>query len=185
MARKNCECGCGQETTIYRGVHRRFISGHYGRGKPLSDDIKQNLSDSHKGRKLSDYTKRKIGESNKGKNLGRKHTEDTKRKIGEAHSGEKSHLWQGGVSFEPYCSKFNNVFKESVREKFGRVCFLCGEPEKGRKLDVHHVNYDKSCLCSDIKCEFVPLCRSCHMKTNCDRDYYERLILEKLATLLY
>ena len=26
-----CECGCGQETTIYRGKHRRFIKGHQAR----------------------------------------------------------------------------------------------------------------------------------------------------------
>lgn len=90
--------------------------------------------------------------------------------------------WLGGVSFEPYCTKFNKKFKESVRERFGRVCFICGKPESenGRRLDVHHVNYDKNCLCNEIKCEFVPLCMSCHGKTNGKRDENEQFILNKL-----
>lgn len=31
-----CECGCGQTTTVYRGKHRRFRSGHYNTGRPSS-----------------------------------------------------------------------------------------------------------------------------------------------------
>lgn len=101
----------------------------------------------------------------------------------EWQTGENSPAWKGGVSFEPYCPKFNEAFKESIREKFDRVCFLCPttEEENGRKLDVHHVNYDKSCLCDDAKCEFVPLCVSCHIKTNYNRGYWENLILKKLG----
>lgn len=33
-----CECGCGQETIIYFGEHRRFIHGHYQRTKTYKDD---------------------------------------------------------------------------------------------------------------------------------------------------
>lgn len=96
--------------------------------------------------------------------------------------GENSHLWKGGVSFEPYCHKFNKRFKESIREKFGRVCFLCPttEEENGRKLNVHHVNYNKDCLCDDSECEFVPLCDSCHSKTNHNQDYWESYIMAAL-----
>ena len=161
-----CECGCGRETTIYHGKHRRFINGHNRRGRKLSGNVKRKMSEANLGNQYW---------------LGYKHSDETKRKISEAQSGEKHPNWKGGLSFEPYCSKFNNSFKESVRNKFDRVCFICGTPENGRKLDVHHVNYDKSCLCSEVKCEFVPLCRSCHMKTNNNREYYENLILEKLS----
>lgn len=90
--------------------------------------------------------------------------------------------WKGGSSFEPYCIKFNNEFKESIREKFNRVCFICGisERENGRRLDVHHVNYNKNCLCDDSVCEFVPLCISCHSKTNSKRVDWEKRIIDKL-----
>ena len=100
----------------------------------------------------------------------------------EWFSGENAHTWNGGISFEPYCHKFNEKFKESIREKFGRVCFLCPttEEENGQKLSVHHTNYNKDCLCDDSDCEFVPLCVRCHSKTNANRDYWEKTIMDKL-----
>lgn len=110
--------------------------------------------------------------------------------------GVNNGRWKGGVSFEPYCQKFNGRFKESIRDKFNRTCFLCGITEKDMqqdqrkrgkkriyKLSVHHVNYDKNCLCDDSICEFVPLCISCHAKTNNDRDYWEAQITERIETL--
>lgn len=92
--------------------------------------------------------------------------------------GERSPLWKGGLSLGKYCYKFNARFKEQIRDLFGRRCFLCGvtEEEIGRRLDVHHVNYDKDCICNS-SCEFVPLCRSCHVKTNSRRQYWEDLIM--------
>lgn len=101
-------------------------------------------------------------------------------------SGENSPVWKGGTSFEPYCHKFNEAFKESIREKYGRVCFLCQttEEENGRKLCVHHSNYNKDCLCGKSECKFVPLCGSCHAKTNFNRDYWESIIMEKMEVTL-
>lgn len=98
---------------------------------------------------------------------------------------EKNPAWKGGISFEPYCPKFNEAFKESIREKFGRVCFLCPttEEENGRKLAVHHVSYNKDCLCDDSDCEFVPLCLECHGNSNHDREYWEAVIMEKLEAI--
>jgi len=166
-------------------------------GKTFSKQTRANMSKAARGKKLSEEHKRKISESCKivlsttemrkklrDAQLGRRHSEETKKKIGEAQQGDKHHSWKGGVSFEPYCPKFNEAFKESIREKFGRVCFLCPttEEENGRKLSIHHVQYEKNCLCDDIKCEFVPLCDSCHGKTNHNREHWEVLILEKLAS---
>jgi len=149
-----------------------------------------------KGYKQTDEHKKRLSKSMIGKqnclgnqnHLGHKHSDDTKKRLSEMNKGKYSGAnhpnWRGGVSFEPYCPKFNNSFKEMVRDKFGRVCFICGKTEEdnGSKLSVHHVNYDKSCLCGEIECEFVPLCRSCHNKTsNGNRKYYERMLLEKLS----
>lgn len=102
------------------------------------------------------------------------------------HAGEKHWNWKGGISFEPYCPKFNDSFKESIREKFNRICFLCPttEKENGQKLSVHHVNYRKDCLCEDITCEFVPLCKSCHSKTTNNHEYWKKEIMNKLEILL-
>lgn len=95
------------------------------------------------------------------------------------HKGEKSPAWKGGISFEPYCHKFNSAFKEYIRNKFGRMCFLCptSEEENGERLSVHHVNYNKDCGCDDDEtCQFVPLCRSCNAKVNKNRDMWEAKI---------
>ena len=178
-----CECGCGREVAIYRGTHRRFIRGHHSKGVSRSDEHKKKISEAHKGNnfalgyKHTDETLKKM--------RCRKHTNETKEKIAKANRGEKGPSWKGGISFEPYCSKFNNSFKESEKDIFDRKCVMCGktETENRKKLSVHHVNYNKECLCAEVECEFVPLCRSCHSKTNHSRDYYENMILEKLEEL--
>lgn len=148
------------------------------RGKPLSEEHKRKITKGLTGRKHSEETKKKMSIAQKGRTF----SEESIQKMRDAQKGEKSWNWQGGISFEPYCSKFNTEFKEKIREKFNRKCFLCGisEEENNRKLSVHHVNYDKQCLCNDTKCEFVPLCVSCHNKTNHNRKYYENLISNKL-----
>jgi len=94
-------------------------------------------------------------------------------------SGKNNPQWRGGISFKPYCPKFNNEFKEYIRDKFGRICFLCdkNEEENEQKLSVHHVNYNKNCGCDDDEtCQFVPLCRSCNSKVNKNREEWEAKI---------
>lgn len=103
-------------------------------------------------------------------------------KIYEKISGENCHLWRGGISFEPYCKKFNNLIKEKIRKKFNRACYICGksEAENGKRLDVHHVDYSKDQGCNK-QWMLVPLCHSCHARTNGNRDYWEALLIYELC----
>jgi len=91
--------------------------------------------------------------------------------------GENNPQWKGGISFAPYCPKFNKSKKEEIREKFDRVCFLCGklEEENNCKLSVHHVNYNKGQGCGH-SWSLIPLCSSCHVKTNSNRHYWFNLL---------
>lgn len=153
-------------------------------GKLISNDTKSKMSKAHKGHEVSNATKKKISKTKKGVKASIK----TKRKMSEAKKGllmgKRNGMWKGGVSFEPYCPKFNNTFKEKIRDKFNRKCFLCGIPENGRRLSVHHVKYNKNCGCdNDLKCDYVPLCASCHGKTNHNRSKWEKLISHKLYLL--
>ena len=93
--------------------------------------------------------------------------------------GENNPNWKDGRSFEPYCHKFNENFKERCRKYLKRKCGICGLSESeniikwGQKLSVHHVNYNKDALCKDGSNLFIPLCRKCHSKTNTNRRWWE------------
>ena len=155
----------------------------YWYGKHLTEETKKKLSEAEKGKYISDETKKKLSDVGKGdKNpfYGKHHSEESKRKISESHKGEKSYNWKGGISYLPYCLKFNEEFKEKIRSKFNNECFICGKSERknGKKLSVHHVSYNKDCLCDGSKCYFVPLCISCHLKTNFNRKFWEKLLTD-------
>jgi hypothetical protein len=93
---------------------------------------------------------------------------------------EKNPRWEGGISFEPYCSKFNNEFKERVRDFWDHKCGICGklESQNKRKLDVHHVNYEKMVCCDDTPPLFMALCIGCHTKTTNNKYYWESVLTE-------
>jgi len=79
--------------------------------------------------------------------------------------------WQGGIGKAPYPFKFNKTLKESIRERDNHQCQICGKLEVNcsRKLDVHHVDYDKENLSPN---NLISLCQSCHIPTNYNRETY-------------
>lgn len=181
---KLCECGCGQEVAK---DGNRFILGHYGRGKTLSDDIKQSMSDSRKGMKIKSFSethKKRISKAR----IGHKLSDKTKRKMSASRRRENHPNWQGGISFLPYCYKFDNEMKESIREQYGRVCFICGKTEiaNGAKLSVHHTDYNKEQGCNGHDWKLIPLCKVCHGKCHgaANRNYWESFVVSKLATYI-
>lgn len=93
---------------------------------------------------------------------------------------EKNPNWKGGISFKPYCSKFNNFLKEDIRNAFGRRCFLCGAPENGERHSVHHCDYNKGQGCGNAW-NLIPLCRACHTKTNSNRHHWFNLLATNWA----
>ena len=140
-------------------------------------------------------------------------SEKTRKKMSDAHSGEKSYMFgkhksektrikqsctiqgitpeefPGFVRYGKYCSKFNEALKERIREKYGRKCLLCPTTEEknfketGKKLSIHHVDYNKKCGCDGNECRLVPLCSKCHPKTNGNRSRWEQLIMQKIVEL--
>jgi len=98
-------------------------------------------------------------------------TDKTKRCHSCAKIGERNHNWRGGISFEPYPLGWNKTFKEQIRYRDKYKCQLCGvsEVECNRRLEVHRIDYNKKNLNTE---NLISLCKSCHMRTNFNRDYY-------------
>lgn len=137
-------------------------------GKPRSDEIKKKISNSQIGKIISEESKRKNAIMHKGKTL----SKETRIKLRQ-YSGERASNWQGGISYLPYCPKFNKDKREEIRNEYDRKCFICNKDEKDnvtktnkkiRKLCIHHVDLDKGQGCNGKKWKLVPLCGSCHSK---------------------
>lgn len=178
-------------------------------GKVLSEKHKQKLAISGIGRKHTEATLTKMRDNSfwRGKNLpietrikisenhadvsginnpnhGLTRSKETRIKISCTKRNISIEYFDQFTTFEPYCEKFNNEFKETIRDAFYRTCLICGksEAENGLKLSVHHVDYNKKCGCDGNACVCVPLCQSCHGKTsNGDRAYWEKHIIELLG----
>ena len=167
------------------------------KGRKATEETKAILSAAKKGNtyrlgyKATEETRANMSAAMKGNTrcLGYRHTEEAKGNMSAAQKGkylgENNPAWQGGISFLPYCIKFNKAYKRLIRNLFGNECFLCTKTtaENGRALDVHHVNYNKDCGCDGANCICVPLCMRCHMKTNYNRDYWQALIMEMLKPM--
>jgi len=89
------------------------------------------------------------------------------------HYGKNNSSWIDGQSYLPYSYKFNEAFKQVIRDRDGNTCQLCSKTEEqdGRNLNVHHIYYDKDNECVNPY-EFVTLCRSCNTKVNSRRDFW-------------
>ena len=107
--------------------------------------------------------RKKISLANKGKHSSPK-TEFKKRQF----ALDKHFNWQGGKSFEPYDIKFNERLKEYIRKKYFYRCQQCfrHQDESRRKLDIHHIDYNKK---NNSEENLIPLCNSCHSQTNYKR----------------
>lgn len=171
--------------------HKRNLSKakrgekHPNYGKKQSDESKKKMSLSSMGKKMSIEARKKMSDAQMGEknnNYGKTFSKAHRDKIGSAQIGNKNHAWRGGISYGKYCHKFSRRLKNDIREKFDNKCLLCGKNEidNGRKLDIHHVDYNKNQGCLDTKWKLVALCRSCHSKTNSNREYWESIISHKL-----
>ena len=91
-------------------------------------------------------------------------------------------FWYGNIRYynNQYCEKWTADLRERVRAYFGYICFECGVKQKGRKLSVHHIHYNKKTCCDGSPHDMVPLCAECHTKTNFNRDYWEDHFTEML-----
>ena len=96
----------------------------------------------------------------------------------KTRTGELSGNWKGGKTFEEYGPEFDSSLKEQVRFRDGYECRECGcsQLENRRCLDVHHIDYNKK---NNILNNLIALCKSCHVKTNFNRNYWKNHFQER------
>jgi hypothetical protein len=196
---KYCKCGCGSKIRKYN--HHRYTGipdyvnhhGMSGKKHKESSKIKIGKSNSiaNKGKKLKDIHKKGckcsfclLSRGIKPKNI---YSKESRRKISIANSGKNNGMygrdpklhynWKGGKSFEKYSLKFTNKLKDEIRDRYKNRCQICGILGI-KKLDVHHIDYNKKNCSID---NLIPLCKSCHVKTNFNREYWRKSLKEKIV----
>jgi len=80
-----------------------------------------------------------------------------------------------------YDLEWTRELRDEIRKRDGCVCQLCSKPqtECARKLDVHHVNYNKK---NSEPLNLISLCRSCHITVNAHRANWTKYFSEFLLT---
>ena len=138
------------------------------------------------GKKHTEEACKKVSESL----LGKHHSEETRVKMSCTKRGIPVEEFNGFTRYGKYCPKFNETLKDNIRDKYDRKCVLCGMSEEehikkyGRKLSIHHTDYNKKCGCDGNECRLVPLCNHCHAKTNGGRrSYWEEVIMKKVLEI--
>lgn len=156
---------CNEEIHTYTGL--------YGGGRCKSC--------ANKTENLSEVTRKRMRDAHSGKNNGRfglPVSEESRRKQSLAMGGT-------GIPFEntDYGTEFTKELKEQVRKRDNYKCQICGvmQNEIPRKLDIHHIDYDKlNCVLNNL----VSLCKSCHSKTNTNREYWIQYFIDKQVLLV-
>lgn len=174
-----CHCGCNE--IVYN--NKKWKRGHSTRinnpSKTISSQIK------HKNTINTPEAKLKRGLISKevwnrpevkikmmGENNPSKRPEIKVKKLRENNGN-----WKGGVSFLPYCEKFDKRKREDIRKKYDYKCYSCGKRQtenltkfkKVRKLSVHHIDFDKQQGCDGKGWKLIPLCLECHGKIHWDK----------------
>lgn len=183
-------------TGVYPSEKRRGLfkkgnpSPKWMSGKKHSEKTRKKMSEAHKGnthgfqkgysfwqgKHHSEEHINKLAETHRGKH----HSEEWKGKISKALRGEKNHQWKGGISFEPYPTDWIDSLKDSIRKRDNYTCQMCGVHQDElngwyKKLDIHHIDYDKNNL---DPINLISLCRNCHSKTNTNRNYWTNYFIK-------
>jgi len=173
-----------------------------------SAETRKKISEKAKGRKKSEEQKKKISKSligfchtkeaklnmsiaqkNNWKNKDRiekgrlaviknwENAEYRKNQI-ERMQGENHFNWQGGISRLPYAPNWSDILRESIRQRDKYRCQVCCADQENlnEKLHIHHIDYNKENC--DPK-NLISLCRSCHVKTNYQRNKWQSFFLGK------
>jgi hypothetical protein len=159
--------------------------GHkgYWTGKKLTEEAKRKMSKAKIGKYTGENSpswkggwKNKIPKcKNCGKQLKNLYAKLCYPCFSKYYKGEKHWNWQGGKSIEPYTIDWTETLKKNILKRDKYTCQLCGKLQSYEKFLIHHIDYNKkNCSPGNL----ITLCRSCHTKTNYNRNYWIKFFKE-------
>ena len=140
--------------------------------KRMSNAQKERFKDSKEREKLSIRMKNRIKKYGHPKGMLRKIPWNKGKKC-KRWKGKNNPNWNNGSSLEEYSDEFNKRLKRKIRNRENFSCKICNKTEKElkRRLDIHHIDYNKK---NNNENNLVALCHKCHMKTNYRRNYWKK-----------
>ena len=115
---------------------------------------------------------------------GYKFSEESRKKMSESakHKPPMSLEQRKKISEQKYPFEWGEELKDLIRKRDNYICQECGihqdelSDKWHKKLDVHHIDYKKDNCNPD---NLISLCRSCHVQTNFDREYWLDYFINK------
>ena len=180
--KKNYCIDCGTE--ILENSTRCYKCANTGKLNPRYGKMPSNA---YKKGHISWATGKHFSKEHREK-LSKPKTEETKRKLSlkckerKQWVGVNNPSWQGGVNREGYPFSFNEELKKKIRKRDNCICQFCDKTqlENGKKLDVHHIDYNKKNCSKD---NLISLCTSCHMTTNFNGKQWTSYFQEKMLSV--
>ncbi len=131
-------------------IAKKIKPTKYWLGRKMSNNLKKELSDAHKGKKHTEDTKKILSEINKGKCF----LEETRKKISKSKMGDKNPMavrpkelhwcWRGGITpirqLIRHCFRYKK-WRRDIFERDNFTCLECGDRSvKGNPvyLEAHH-----------------------------------------------
>lgn len=165
---KKCDNKISTRRALYGKVELCRSCSHLGmvfseeRKRRIKESLDRSKNDTRYKKGLHSSINTEFKKGNSGFWLGKKRPDI---------SGKKHFNWHGGNK-RGYPFDFSKELKAIIRQRDNQKCRLCGCPQEEcfRKLDVHHIDYDKKNL--DPK-NLISLCNICHGKTYFNREYWK------------
>lgn len=173
-------CGKEYKTSHKNSTYCSRACRNKDNGHPHSEEHKKKISESMKGKNAgsNNASYGKFGKDSW--TFGTKRTDECRQRLSELrtglYKGENNPNWKGGISDYPYPEEWTEELKTKIRKRDKFVCQLCGL----HGHDIHHINYDKNNCGED---NLITLCRSCHSKTNFNRDEWQAILEEYMEII--